>query len=741
MHRSSNSNYSRFLAVTIAGQLFCADAILAQELDVNSLSLRELLSIKVSTASKREQSVEESPAFVEIITQSDLKNRGYKDLSSILDDISGVQVSRAYSDNYVNTIWRGVRHTIGSSHLVLVNGIKFNHLYTNEAEILAAFPISNIKHIEIVYGPGSVAYGSDAVVGIINVITISSEPDSQKAETFSGFIKIGENNQRVLDSTYYKHINDWNFWLSARMDNGDIDLSHSSNYQWTDPSLLSNPDIWGGFASTYGEASSLHENRSLDFVAKKGESEVALQYYRLASGYGLKYTFDHSLPDAGLWSESDLSLTWKWNRHIDEQLKLRGYLRYRESGIDNDSLFIEGYLSTDPNTNQQIRLVDASYWESENTSYSANVEIDWTVNSSWRLLAGLERENKTLQKAYNTNFGPSLPPELVDLNDYQFPSPPTQDTVANNHIDTFQTSLFALAEINLSENENSFQQKLHLGVRNDHHSEYDSEVTLRAGYVGSWDNTTMKLFYGEAFQEPSARLLYGGWQGSGSDPDLNPRNAQTWDFNINYKLENTLLSLNLFQMDSENLFNSTDDGAVNAGHAKAQGGDIRLRYQTSELLGQETSVWLSYAWIDAKEQTFDASQELIWHPTGDIAESTIHFGSYITLNDQWRVNLRGRYYGDRIPVRSNPLAKIESFTTLDFNLSYQRPDSPLEYEFAITNLFDEVYFHPGLRSASASQTNPGGVNQNGIWVGSESFYNAQMIQPGREISFTLYWQY
>ncbi len=143
------------------------------EVDVNTLTLEELLKVKVITASKREQSVDESPAFVEIITQSDLKRRGYKDLSYLLDDISGIQVIRAQSDNYVNTIWRGVRHTIGSSHLILVDGLKFNHLYTNEAEVLATIPLSNIKHVEIVYGPGSVAYGNDAVVGIINVITLS----------------------------------------------------------------------------------------------------------------------------------------------------------------------------------------------------------------------------------------------------------------------------------------------------------------------------------------------------------------------------------------------------------------------------------------------------------------------------------------------------------------------------------------------------------------------------------------
>jgi len=59
----------------------------------------------------------------------------------------------------------------------------------------------------------------------------------------------------------------------------------------------------------------------------------------------------------------------------------------------------------------------------------------------------------------------------------------------------------------------------------------------------------------------------------------------------------------------------------------------------------------------------------------------------------------------------------------------------------ISNLFDQDYFHPGVRSASASTTNIGKVDENGVWIGSESFYNAQIPQPGRELWLTAYWQF
>ncbi len=53
----------------------------SEEIDLFAYSLQDLLNMKVTTVSKQEQSLDESPAFKEIITQDDIKRRGYKDLN------------------------------------------------------------------------------------------------------------------------------------------------------------------------------------------------------------------------------------------------------------------------------------------------------------------------------------------------------------------------------------------------------------------------------------------------------------------------------------------------------------------------------------------------------------------------------------------------------------------------------------------------------------------------------------
>jgi len=721
-----------FISLTI--QAFSVKAF--EDVDLLSYSLEDLLNMKVSTVSKREQSLDESPAFVEIVTQDDIKRRGYKDLSYLLDDIAGVQVTRTFGDNYFNTLWRGVRHTVGSSYLILVDGIKFNHLYNNETEILATFPLSSIKHIEIVHGPASVAYGNDAVVGIINVIT---NKDATNKEVF---VQLGENNSQVIDFSTFIAIKDYQLRITGRYDQGDLDMSNSNKYRWTDPELLSNSNIWGGFSEQFGEANSKHKNKSFAISLLDENTEITMQYNELATGYGFQYTFDHSLPNPGLWYESEYSFHWQELFNINEDMTVKTLLRYRSSDIDNNSFFIDGFLVNNPEANTQQRLVEASFWESTNSSWTGLSELNWQISSKLHLTAGLEYEAKDLQKAYNINYGPLLPPELIDEN-YDFPSPPTQDTVANNRIDTNQRGIYFLSQYQLDTYSSKLKHALHFGLRNDKHSVFGSETTIRAGYVSQWQKTTLKLFYGQAYQEPSARLLYGGWQGSGSDPKLEPRDANTFEFNINYKMKNILLSSNYYHMQSKNLFNTTDTGAINSGKGLVNGGDFRIKYQTATNIPfSNISLWATLSWLNSKEQYIDEQDELIWGEVGDLADYTLHGGAYITFNQNWQLNLRGRYYSDRKTVETNELENISSFTSVDANIIYSpKRFEQLTFALTISNLFNQSYFHPGVRSASASTTNIGEVDENGVWIGSESYYNAQIPQPDREIRLTAYWRF
>ena len=127
----------------------------ADPADVFDLSLEQLLEVTITTASRSAERVGDAPATVIVLTRDDLQRRGYRELSEIFNDLPGMDLSRPYGDTYFRNQWRGLRGTIGTPWLLMVDGVIYNHLYFNQTEIIAALPMSNIAQVEVVYGPAS----------------------------------------------------------------------------------------------------------------------------------------------------------------------------------------------------------------------------------------------------------------------------------------------------------------------------------------------------------------------------------------------------------------------------------------------------------------------------------------------------------------------------------------------------------------------------------------------------------
>lgn len=125
----------------------------------------------VVTASTREQSVAQAPATISVVTAEQLRNRAVADLTDAIRDVEGVSVSGG--SNNQDILIRGLP---GHYTLILVDGRRQS---TRDARINgnAGFeqgfipPVSAIERIEVVRGPMSSLYGSDAIGGVINIIT------------------------------------------------------------------------------------------------------------------------------------------------------------------------------------------------------------------------------------------------------------------------------------------------------------------------------------------------------------------------------------------------------------------------------------------------------------------------------------------------------------------------------------------------------------------------------------------
>lgn len=148
--------------------------IFAQQNNLLDLSLEELLNIKVESASKLSEPIEESPVPVTIITRDMIINSGAKNLKDLLIlYVPGFTFSQDH--NEVNVAVRGVYASSQQKILIMRDGHRLNCRAYSEANPDFSISLNNIKQIEILRGPSSSLYGNVALTAVINIVTLSSK--------------------------------------------------------------------------------------------------------------------------------------------------------------------------------------------------------------------------------------------------------------------------------------------------------------------------------------------------------------------------------------------------------------------------------------------------------------------------------------------------------------------------------------------------------------------------------------
>jgi iron complex outermembrane receptor protein len=172
--------------------------------DLTELSLEALMEIeipKVYGASKFEQKTTEAPSSISIVSSDEIKRYGYRTLADVLQSVHGFHVS--YDRNYAFLGTRGINlGDFNSRVLLLVNGHRVNNNLTDGAFIDTAFilDVDLIDRVEVIRGPGSVLYGNNAFLGVINVVTRKgkqingAEVSGEYAEfdTYKGRVTLGK---------------------------------------------------------------------------------------------------------------------------------------------------------------------------------------------------------------------------------------------------------------------------------------------------------------------------------------------------------------------------------------------------------------------------------------------------------------------------------------------------------------------------------------------------------------------
>jgi outer membrane receptor for ferrienterochelin and colicin len=229
LHRAMRfSGYAAILFSTLPVAM--ATDLVSYDPDLNDLTIEQLAQVRIYSANRRMTSIDMAPSVVTVVTDADIKRRGYKTLHELLGDVPGFH-------NLTVAAWgllsnRGLVEDINASYLFLVDGHSMVNITTIGLYEEYRFPfLAKVKRVEIVRGPGSTLWGSDASMAVINIITKdgNSVDDGQNA---SGKFELtydyeASHKRNVVDFIYGKSFGeDHDFLLTANYSN--------SNAPWTD---------------------------------------------------------------------------------------------------------------------------------------------------------------------------------------------------------------------------------------------------------------------------------------------------------------------------------------------------------------------------------------------------------------------------------------------------------------------------------------------------------------------------
>lgn len=700
------------------------------KVEVEVISFEELMAMEVTTASNSAEKLSDAPASVIVISKEEIEKRGYLDLVELFNDLPGVDLAITYGDLYYKSYWRGFRKGMSSAFIMMVDGVIMNHLWFNWTDVLLAVPLSNVERVEVVYGPASSVYGPNAMMGVLNVIT--HKDAASDGAKFKAKIAGGSFDTRVADMNFFYKNGDFRVSLTGLLNHGDIDAESGENYEWTKSKYVKDKSLWGNFLNNdniAGTMSSPRKVRTLTLNTYFKNLEFGAQYYRVGDMYGFNYAFDKIQP-MSIWVQEDYSLFLRGSHSFSENFSTKVLLRYRRSDIPNSSASLEGWGSYGGN-----RTVAFGYWQSLNSSWSFYQDFDVKVNERLSFVAGIKYEQKDLQKNYDLPYGPNLNPDSVNISTYPYPVPPIATPRSENRVTWVDEGVYVQAKYDLAELlKINGTHNINLGIRWDRNSAYGENVTLRAGYVGSFGKLMAKVLYGEAIQEPTARELYASWAGLGSASTLKAEKSKTLEAYLNYTEKNYTLTLNPYYVNITDPINTVGGVPQNKGEIKIYGFDIHGKVQF--VINAESNIlfWGYYSYTTTDEKKFDAKgNQTGTGVVGDIANHKILLGSTYSYQN-FSATLRGRIIGERETYDSNPVRKVDGFFTADINLLYKNLFvKGLSVSVKVNNIFDKEYFHTGIRDANSGIT-PGFWN-NGKWYGSLGWSNSLLPQPGRSFIF------
>ncbi|MFK5987002.1 MAG: TonB-dependent receptor [Pseudomonadota bacterium] len=160
--------------------------------DLLDLPLNTLLNMKVTSVSKKEQKLSQAAAAIYVISNEDIRRSGATSIADVLPLAPGIQVAKLGSHKWAISS-RGSNGIFANKLLVLLDGRSlYSTTFSGVPWNVVDTPLEDIQRVEVIHGPGATLWGSNAVNGVINIIT------KKAIETNGTLLSIGTGNYEKL---------------------------------------------------------------------------------------------------------------------------------------------------------------------------------------------------------------------------------------------------------------------------------------------------------------------------------------------------------------------------------------------------------------------------------------------------------------------------------------------------------------------------------------------------------------
>jgi outer membrane receptor protein involved in Fe transport len=682
------------LAATLAGS---PHAIAAEGVaELLPLSLEELIATPVVTASRRQEGREQTPAHIMVVTREQMRDRRYKNLADLLEDLPGVDFQRGTrSAAYNNFAFQG--HLSNNKLLILLDGVRIDHPAGGKIPVAENFSLYFAKQVEVLYGPAAALYGADAFAGVINIIT-------EKADSNGGKISAGFGSFGSLEG---------NFLTSGKLGE-NISITAGAHYQESDRAPL-DKDYPNDFRKVAAGGKSAQERE--DYV---GNIRSQSQYVRLDAGERLSVSFYRnrfrSLTSTGdrpsaafyltdaYWDTTIETLSGKYRFNINPALSSETVVDYSRYEVDPDSRYFNVFTD----------FKDHGYDYSYGRRMGIEQNLSWQANDTHSVQTGLGYRNyhaietPDLPRPYNTAKSPG--------NQGMF-YPNTSVPITINEAQYFSWSGYLQWQAQW----NTLISTV-AGVRHDWYSTYGGSTNPRLGLVlHPSPGNFIKLLYGEAFRAPSPEESYGSFGSYNPDgsrkgthritnPSLEPEKSKTWSLTWDWRptrsfnlVSNAYLT-NANQIILTRTIAPNLESKENSGNDRYQGIDIIPQWQV-HLGGPWTAdFWGSYSYVKGHFHETEGGPE---RKQISIAAHKVKLGVTLRYKDWLTLTPRLQWIGDTTTgainrEQNDRIKETDAYTLASLHLGVHKlAGERLSLYFDVYNLFDKRYYAAHTSSSSA----------------------------------------